>query len=173
MSLWHLTVASLLFTFDISSLCDVARTFDCGILIIYFHYKPFSICRLDVRLWHALSFIFHYNPFMWCRPDARLRHVNLFLPFEASLQTPDRSSVIPLGFREDYRLTSCLFIMQCNFIIWVRITNLLICIMFAFVISYVQTVLRVLSKYSPGLLIWPDVEEGDLMDEEFDSESDA
>ena len=28
-------------------------------------------------------------------------------------------------------------------------------------------------KYSPGLLIWPDVDEGDLMDEEFDSESDA
>ena len=47
------------------------------------------------------------------------------------------------------------------------------CIMFAFVISYVQTVLRVHSKYSPGLMIWPDVDEGDLMDEEFDSESDA
>ena len=45
--------------------------------------------------------------------------------------------------------------------------------MHAFVISYVRTVLRVLSKYSPGLLIWPDVDEGDLMDEEFDSESDA
>ena len=45
--------------------------------------------------------------------------------------------------------------------------------MFAFVISFVRTVLRVLSKYSPGLLIWPDVDEGDLMDEEFDSESDA
>ena len=60
-----------------------------------------------------------------------------------------------------------------QFIIWVRITNLLMCIMFAFVISYVQTVLRVHSKYSPGLLIWPDVDEGDLMDEEFDSESDA
>ena len=45
--------------------------------------------------------------------------------------------------------------------------------MHAFVISFVRTVLRVLSKYSPGLLIWPDVDEGDLMDEEFDSESDA
>ena len=43
----------------------------------------------------------------------------------------------------------------------------------AFVISFVRTVLRVLSKYSPGLLIWPDVDEGGLMDEEFDSESDA
>ena len=45
--------------------------------------------------------------------------------------------------------------------------------MHAFVISFVRTVLRVLSKYSPSLLIWPDVDEGDLMDEEFDSESDA
>ena len=173
MSLRRPTVAFLLFTFDISPLCDVAQTSDCGILVIYFHYKPFSRCRLDVRLWHALSFTFQYKPFMWCRPDARLRHVNLFLPFEASLQTPDRSSVILLGFREDYRLTSFLFNMQCKFIIWVRITNLLMCIMFAFVISYVQTVLRVHSKYSPGLLIWPDVDEGDLMDEEYDSESDA
>ena len=45
--------------------------------------------------------------------------------------------------------------------------------MHEFVISYVRTVLRVLSKYSPGLLIWPDVDEGNLMDEEFDSESDT
>ena len=172
-SLRRPTVALLLFTFDISPLCDVAQTSDCGIIVIYFLYKPFMRCRIDVRLWHILSFTFQYKPFMWCRPDARLRHVNLLLPFEASLQTLYWPSVISLGFREDYRLTSFLFIMQCNFIIWVRITNLLMCIMFAFVISYVQTVLRVLSKYSPGLLIWPDVDEGDLMDEEFDSESDA
>ena len=66
---------------------------------------------------------------MWCRPDARLRHVNLFLPFEVSLQTPNRSSVILLGFREDYRLTSFLFNMQYKFIILVRITSLFLCIM--------------------------------------------
>ena len=145
MSLRRPTVAPLSFTFVISPLCDVAQTSDCGILVIYFHYKPFSRCRLDVWLWHTLSFTSQYKPFMWCCPDARLWHVNLFLPFKASLQTPDRSSVILLGFREDYRLTSFLFIMQCIFIIYVRITNLLICIMFAFVISYVRTVLRVLS----------------------------
>ena len=110
---------------------------------------------------------------MWRRSDARLWHVDLFLPFEASLQTPDRFSVILLGFREDYRPTSFLFPMHCYFISGVCIINLFICIMFAFVISYVQTVLRVLSKYSPSLLIWSGVDEGDLMDEEFDSESDA
>ena len=104
-------------------------------------------------------------------PDCGI--VNLFLPFEASLQTLDRSSVILLGFREDYCLTSFLFKMSCKFIIQVCIAKLLMCIMFAFVISYVRTVLRVHSKYSPGLLIWPDVDEGDLMDEEYDSESDT
>ena len=40
--------------------------------------------------------------------------------------------------------------------------------MHAFVISYVRTV-----KVLTGLLIWPDADEGDLMDEEFDSESDT
>ena len=68
------TVAHSLFTFDISPLRDVAQMSDYGIRIIYFHYKPFSRCRLDVRLWHALSFIFRNEPFMWCRPDTRLRH---------------------------------------------------------------------------------------------------
>ena len=115
MSLRRPTVALLLFTFDISHLCDVAQMSDCGILIIYFHYMPFSRCRLDVRLWHVLSFTFQYKPFMWCRPDTRLRHVNLFLPFEASLQTPDRSSAILLGFREDCRLTS--FHLSCSAIL--------------------------------------------------------
>ena len=106
------------------------------------------------------------------RPTAACE-INLFLPFEASLQTPDRSSVILLGFREDYRLTSFYLSCSANLIIRMCITNLLMCIMFAFVISYVQTILRVHSKYSPGLLIWPDVDEGDLMYEEYDRESDA
>ena len=111
---------------------------------------------------------------MWCRPDARLRHVYYFLPFEVSLQTPDRSSSIfywDLG-RTTARLP---FHLSCSADLnaYVCITNLLMCIMFAFVISHVQTILRVHSKYSPGLLIWPDVDEGDLMDEEFDSESDS
>ena len=44
--------------------------------------------------------------------------------------------------------------------------------MHAFVISYVRTVLRTF-KVLTGLLIWPDADEGDLMDEEFDSESDT
>ena len=86
--------------------------------------------------------------------------MHFYLPFEASLQTPDRFQ---------------LFILTCR--IFIAVLSIIIfahdAFMHAFVISFVRTVLRVLSKYSPGLLIWPDVDEGDLMDEEFDSESDA
>ena len=83
------------------------------------------------------------------------------LPFEASLQTPDRFSVIYFTCR--------IFILELSFIIIFAHDAF----MHAFVISFVRTVLRVLSKYSHGLLIWPDVDEGDLMDEEFDSKSNA
>ena len=71
-------------------------------------------CRSDVRLWHALSLYSIISPLcgVALTPDCGI--VNLFLPFEASLQTPDRSSLISLGFLEDYRLTSFLFIVQCN-----------------------------------------------------------
>ena len=85
------------------------------------------------------------------------------LPFEASLQTPDRFSVICFTYQVVQKLyywDEHHYFAHDTF-------------MHAFVISFVRTVLRVLSKYSPGLLIWPDVDEGDLMDEEFDSESDA
>ena len=122
----------------------------------------------------CLSFISVISPLcgVALTPDCGIVH--LFLPFEASLQTPDRFSVILLGFREDYRPTSFLLIMSCKYLL-IECALLVAhnAFMHAFVISYVRTVLRVLSLYSPGLLIWPDVDEGDLMDEEFDSESDA
>ena len=68
MSYWNIK------SWNISPLCDVAQTSDCGTLVIYFWYKPFMWCHSDVRLWHALKFIFQYEPFMLCRPNARLRH---------------------------------------------------------------------------------------------------
>ena len=152
MSLRRPTAACLSFTFNISPLCDVAQTSDCGT-----HCHLFSVASPLCGV--ALT------------PDCGI--VILAFSSRGVIQTLVWPSVFTLGFREDYRPTSFLFPTHWYFIIWVRIINLFICIMFAFVISYVQTVLRVLSKYSPGLLIWPDVDEGDLMDEEFDSESDA
>ncbi len=111
---------------------------------------------------------------MWCRLDARLRDCYFFLfPLEESFRHSFGPQYFTLGFREDYCPTSLFYFHALLSNCLSALVNLFICIMFTFVISYVQTVLRVLSKYSPGLLIWPDVDEGDLMDEEFDSESDA
>ena len=173
---------------NISPLCDIAQTYDCGMFVSYFQYKPFMWCRSDVRLWHvclllsiwalyvmslrrptvallsftfnisrlcdvasdvrlwhALSFIFHYKPFMRCRLDARLRHCYFICIFSRSHSDTRLAFSTTLGFREDYRPTSLLFPMHCYLIVWVRSINLFICIMFTFVISYVRTVLRVLS----------------------------
>ena len=86
----------------------------------------------------------------------------IYLPFEASLQTPDRFSVIYFIHQvlQYYRYFMSITLVHDAF-------------MHSLIISFVRAVLRVLSKYSPGLLIWPDVDEGDLLDEEFDSESDT
>ena len=141
------TVALLLFTFDISPLCDVAQTSDCGTpLVIYFRYKPFMWCRSDVRLWHALSFIFYYKPFMWCRLDARLWHCySFFYPFEESFRHsigPQYYFGISGGLPPDFPFNShALLLSHCLS----ALVNQFICIMFTFVISYVRTVLRVLS----------------------------
>ena len=183
MSYWNIKF------WNISPLCDVAQTSDCGTLVIYFQYKPFMWCRLDVwlwhschllsiqalyvmllrrptvallsftfntsplcdvasdvRLWHALLLIFfHYKPFMWCRLDARLRH-RYFICILSRSHSDTRLAVsITLGFREDYHPTSLLFSHALLSLCLSAIVNLFICIMFTFVISYVQTVLRVLS----------------------------
>ena len=86
----------------------------------------------------------------------------IYLPFEASLQTPDR-------------FFSYLFYLSSPEILIIVMSIILYsCRMHAF-IDYIfcPNCLASTFKYSPGLLIWPDVDEGDLMDEEFDSASDA
>ena len=49
MSYWYIKLC------DISPLCDVAQTSDCGTLVIYSWYKPFMWCRTDARLRHFIS----------------------------------------------------------------------------------------------------------------------
>ena len=104
-----------------------------------------------------------FKPFMWCRLDARLRHAFYLFTFRGV--APDTRSVFIYLFTYQvvhkyyYCCMSIIFILDAS--------------MHSLIISFVRTILRVLSKYSPGLLIWPDVDEGDLLDEEFDSESDA
>ena len=112
---------------------------------------------------------------MWCRLDARLWHDYLFvyLSRRRSRHPIGFFSFVLLGFA---RTTAQLpFYLSSLFIYYLNEHYYFAhdAFMHASVISFVRTVLRVLSKYSPGLLIWPDVDEGDLMDEEFDSEYDA
>ena len=152
MSLRRPTVVLLSFTFNISPFCDVAQTSDCG-MHCYLYSIISPLC--DVAL----------------TPDCGI--VISFVSSRGVIQTLDWPSVLHWDFGRTTARLPFYFPTHCYLMVWVRITNLLMCIMFAFVISYVRTVLWVHSKYSPGLLIWPDVDEGDLLDEEFDSASDA
>ena len=104
MSLRRPTVALLLFTFNISPLCDVAS---------------------DIRLWHALSFIIHYKPFMWCRPDARLWHYHSAFSARGVFQTLAWHPVFHWDFR---RTTARLpFYLSCSTKILLSECALLIC----------------------------------------------
>ena len=145
MSLRRPTVALLSFTFNISPLCDVAQTSDCGTFVIYFWYKPFMWCRSDVRLWHALSFIFYYKPFMWCRLDARLRHCYSCI-FLSRSHSDTRLALsiyfgISGGLLPDFSFVSHASLSLCL----IALVNLFSCSVFTFVISHVRTILRVLS----------------------------
>ena len=124
MSLRRPNVARPLFTFDISPLRDVAQTSDCGT-----HCRLYSI--ISPLCGVALT------------PDRGI--VNLFVSFRGVIQTLDWPSVLHWDFGRTTARLPFYFPTHCYFIILVRIINLFICIMFAFVISYFQTVLRVLS----------------------------
>ena len=125
MSLRRPTVACLPFAFNISPLCDVAQTSDCGMFVLYFCYKPFMWCCPDARLRHYYSCSFLSRS----HSDPRLAPVLLFLqfPLEESfrpsfgtgitilgvssrgvIQTLVWHPVFILGFREDYHPTSLL-----------------------------------------------------------------
>ena len=103
MSLRRPTVACLSFTFNISPLCDVAQTSDCGT-----HCLLFSI--ISPLCGVALT------------PDCGI--VILAFSSRGVIQTLVWPSVFTLGFREDYRPTSLLFPLKCYLYVWV---HLLIC----------------------------------------------
>ena len=135
------------------------------VLVSHFRYKPFMWCRSDVRLWHALPLFSVISPLCGVAPtpdcgiiilavssrgviqnlvwhqyyyscsflsrshsDPRLAPVLLFLQF------PLEESFRP-SLGTQYLLSLCL----------IALVNLFICFMYTFVISYVRTVLRVLS----------------------------
>ena len=75
MSLRRPTVALLLFTFDISPLCGVALTPDCGIVNLFLPFEA-SLqtpdCGISFKALYVVSLrrptvAFLLKPFMWCR----------------------------------------------------------------------------------------------------------
>ena len=128
----------------ISPLCGVALTPDCGIITILAFSSRGVIQTL---VWHQYYYSCSFLP--RSHSDPRLAPSIYFFGISGGLP-PDISVIFPsiIIFAHD-------------------------AFMHTFVISFVRTVLRVLSQYSLGLLIWPDVDEGDFLDEEFDSASDA
>ena len=144
MSLRRPTVACLSFTFNISPLCDVAQTSDCGT-----HCHLFSVISplcgvaptpdcgiiilavssrgvIQTLVWHR----YYYSCSFLSRShsDPRLAP-SIYFGISGELP-PDFSVIFPHAL-----LSLCLH----------ALVNLFICIMFTFVISYVRTVLRVLS----------------------------
>ena len=135
--------------------------------IVVLQYKPFMGRRADVRLWRVLVSHFKYKPFMRCRSDVRLRHAlslfSVISPLCGVAPTPDCGIIIlaassrgviqtlvwhpvfTFGFREDYRPTSLLFSHALLSLCLNALVIPSLRFMFTFVISYVRTVLRVLS----------------------------
>ena len=164
MSLRRPTVALLSFTFNISPLCDVAQTSDCGMFVSYFQYKPFMWCSSDVRLWHALSFFSVISPLCGVAPTPDCGIIILVVSSRGVIQTlvwhqyyyscsflsrshsdprlaPSIYFGISGGLPPDFSFISHAVLSLCLS----ALVNLFKCIMFTFVISYVRTVLRVLS----------------------------
>ena len=124
MSLRRPTVALLLFTFDISPLCDVAQTSDCGT-----HCHLYSI--ISPLCGVALT------------PDCGI--VILVFSSRGVIQTLVWPSVfyfgISGGLPPDFSFISHALLSLCLN----ALVNLFNCFMVTFVISYVRTVLQVLS----------------------------
>ena len=136
----------VLMSCDISPLCDVAQTSDCGVyLFLTSNISPLcdvaqtSDCGMHCLLFSVISPLCGVAP----TPDCGIivPHFPLEESFRHSFGTRINIPHFPLeeSFRPSlgtqYLLPLCL----------IAPVNLFICFMFTFVISYVRTVLRVLS----------------------------
>ena len=140
MSLRRPTVALLLIIFLMSPRCDVAQTSACGIVVIYFPYKPFMWCRSNARLWHALYILI---------PSRRHFRHSISLSYLYPL-------IVHFLFMMN-DLLACImnfisWLIKWSWIISVHVYHLLYYTCFHDVCEYIQ-------KYSlacPWLLSWPD-----------------
>ena len=152
MSLRRPTVSLLSFTFNISPLCDVAQTSDCGT-----HCHLFSV--ISPLCGVALT------------PDCGI--VISFVSSRGVIQTLVWPSVLFWDFgRTTARLP---FYFPCIAILLSECALLICSYASCLHLLYLMSELSCEYFHSTHLAcwFWPDVDEGDLMDEEFDSESDT
>ena len=148
MSLRRPTMALLYFTFFSSPFCDVAPTSDCGIC-----FKALYVVSLR-------------------RPTvASFPYIYLFTFRGVASDTRSEIIYVLLGFQADYRCFPftylVMLIFECTLVNYSWRIHACICYILR------PNCLASTFKVLTGLLIWPDADEGDLMDEEFDSESDT
>ena len=145
--------------FYISPLCDVAQTSDCGMLVIYFWYKPFMWCRSDIRLWHSCYLNFDISPLCGVAPTPDWGMSFISYLSRRRFRHPIGLLLILLGFREDYRPTSSSLLSAVQIFIPVVYYDFCSCASWLHLLYLMFNCLRVHSKYSlacPWLLSWPD-----------------
>ena len=130
--------------------------------VFNFCYKPFMWCRPDARLWHYYSAFssrgvfqtlvwhqYYYSRSFLSRShsDPRLAPVLLFLqfPLEESFRPSFGTSITILHFPLEESFRPSLGTQYLLSLCLIALVNLFLCFMFTFVISYVRTILRVLS----------------------------
>ena len=134
------------------------------VLVSHFKYKPFMRCRSDVRLWHAPSLFSVISPLCGVASTPDCGIIIPHFPLEESFRHSFGTCIIiphfPLAesFRHSFgtSITILQFPLEASFrpslgtqyllsLCLNALDKLFICFMFTFVISYVRTVLRVLS----------------------------
>ena len=134
------------------------------VLVSHFPYKPFMWCRSDVRLRHALPLLSVISPLCGVAPTPDCGIIIPHFPLEESFRHSFGTCIIiphfPLEecFRHSFgtSITILQFPLEASFrpslgtqyllsLCLIALVNLFKCFMFAFVIPYVRTVLRVLS----------------------------
>ena len=130
-------------TLNISPLCDVAQTSDCGMHCLYFLLWALYVVS-PRRPTVALLFCIFLSRSL---SDTRLAPVLLFriFPLEESFGHSFGTRINILQFSLEASFRPSLGTQYLSSLCLIALVNLFMCFMFAFVIPYVRTVLRVLS----------------------------
>src|SRR3989337_3025018 len=113
MALRRPTVALMLFTFDISPLCDVAQTSDCGThCLLLFNMSPLCDVAQTSDCGTPYHLLFNISPLrgVALTPDCGM--LIYLYPSRRRFRHPIGLLLFLLGFREDYRLTT--FYLSCS-----------------------------------------------------------